>query len=467
MPQVQSQQRVKKAFSLLELTENIKLQIEKTYRTSYWIKAEINKLNYYPQSGHCYPELVEKNSGRIVAEIRGFLFRNTYEEVDQNFRDQTGKPLADGMEVLLLCRVSYDPKYGLSLYISDIDPAYTLGEMARMRAEAIRKLREVGVFSLNKEKRLPKLVKRLAVISVETSKGWRDFTQTLSDSKYAEQIRCHLFPAKLQGDTAVYSIGKALKKIELVAEEFDAVAIIRGGGGETGMDCYDHFELAKTVATFPIPVLTGIGHSTNLTVVEMCGHKNLITPTALAHFLLDGYSDFEMRLNKAILSLKTVKRQTIPLLIGRLDSVSEKLSRNSLRLLEEAKFELRQTGRKLEYSTRKGLNEENNRLTFKLSAQLKRLTESSTQARKNQLTTLTQKIQSLAPRYGASEHQNLDHLAEKLRILDPQNVLNRGYSITLKNGKAIHTSAELNEGDEVTTRLAQGEFTSIIKTKKQ
>ncbi|MEM9053383.1 MAG: exodeoxyribonuclease VII large subunit, partial [Bacteroidota bacterium] len=235
----------RKAHSLLDLTENIKLQIEKTYKTSYWIKAEINRLNYYPQSGHCYPELVEKKNGKIVAEIRGFLFRNLYEEIDQNFLDQTGKHLGDGMEVLLLCRVSFDPKYGLSLYISDIDPSYTLGEMARLREEAIKLLKVESILDKNKTTHLPYPVRRIAVVSVETSKGWRDFIQTLESNHYGHLIGHELFPAKLQGDMAVASIRAALAKIEKRSSDFEAVAIIRGGGGETGMDCYDQYELAK------------------------------------------------------------------------------------------------------------------------------------------------------------------------------------------------------------------------------
>jgi len=466
MSETQSRQKVKKAYSLLELTENIKLQIEKTYRTSYWIKAEINKLNYYPQSGHCYPELVEKNNGRIVAEIRGFLFRNTYEEIDQNFRKHTGKALTDGMEVLLLCRVSYDPKYGLSLYISDIDAAYTLGEMARMRAEAIKKLKAEGIFGLNREKTIPMLIERLAVISVETSKGWGDFKKTLTDSQYGKQIHCTLFPAKLQGDTAVYSIGKALNKIAGLSDHFDAVAIIRGGGGETGMDCYDHFQLAKTVATFPIPVLTGIGHSTNLTVVEMCGFKNLITPTALAQFILEGYVDFSNRLSKATRSLEAVRKQSLPILISRLDGLTEKLGRNALRLLGEANTDLRQSGRKLEHSTRGGLNDANNLIHFKIPVRIEKLTAQILRTSKNRLEVTVDKMYSIAPRYCISERRDLDHFEEKLRILDPQNVLKRGYSITMKDGKALHEISDLKEGDEVITRLATGEFSSTIKEKK-
>jgi exodeoxyribonuclease VII large subunit len=462
MSQTQSRREVRKAHSLLELTQNIKLQIEKTYQTAYWIKAEINKLNYYPQSGHCYPELVEKKNGKIVSEIRGFLFRNAYEEIDQNFRNHTGKPLSDGMEVLLLCRVSYDPKYGLSLYISDIDASFTLGEMARLRAEAIQRLKAENTFSLNKEKPLPKLIGSLAIISVETSKGWRDFSQTIEESKYANQIERKLFPAKLQGDAAVYSITKALQKISLLYEQFDAVAIIRGGGGDIGMDCYDSFDLAKTVADFPIPVLTGIGHSTNLTVVEMCGHQNLITPTALAQFVIDGYVDFEQRLARAASLIKRVNKQVLPLLRSRLDGMTEELNRKSKGALIDSKSTLKQTGRKLEQAVKSGLTEENKKLAFRIPIKLNHSVENLLRNKKESVLTASELLHNSAPRYCADRINKLAHLEDKLRLLDPQNVLRRGYSITLKNGKAVISTTDLKDGDKVITRLAKGEFNSTV-----
>ncbi|MFT4772669.1 MAG: exodeoxyribonuclease VII large subunit [Cryomorphaceae bacterium] len=462
MLQTQSRREVRKAHSLLELTQNIKLQIEKTYQTAYWIKAEINKLNYYPQSGHCYPELVEKKNGKIVSEIRGFLFRNAYEEIDQNFRNHTGKPLSDGMEVLLLCRVSYDPKYGLSLYISDIDASFTLGEMARLRAEAIQRLKAENTFSLNKEKPLPKLIGSLAIISVETSKGWRDFSQTIEESKYANQIERKLFPAKLQGDAAVYSITKALQKISLLYEQFDAVAIIRGGGGDIGMDCYDSFDLAKTVADFPIPVLTGIGHSTNLTVVEMCGHQNLITPTALAQFVIDGYVDFEQRLARAASLIKRVNKQVLPLLRSRLDGITEELNRKSKGALIDSNSTLKQTGRKLEQAVKSGLTEENKKLAFRIPIKLDHSVENLLRNKKESVLTASELLHNSAPRYCADRINKLAHLEDKLRLLDPQNVLRRGYSITLKNGKAVISTTDLKDGDKVITRLAKGEFNSTV-----
>jgi exodeoxyribonuclease VII large subunit len=330
----------KKSFTLSQLTESIKAQIDRIYSKPYWIKAEINRLNHYPQSGHCYPELVEKREGKIIAQIRGLIFRNTYARIESNFKNHTGKALSDGMEVMLLCRVKFDSKYGISVFVEDIDPAYTLGEMARARSLAIAKLKKEGIFELNQGLYLPKLLRHLAVISVATSKGWRDFTETIDDSLYSGLISRSLFPAKLQGDEAVESIGKALREIRSKAGQFDAVAIIRGGGGETGMDCYDSFTLAKQVATFPLPVLTGIGHSTNLTVVEMCSRKNLITPTALAGFIVNEFADFDNRIQTAARTLMRIGKHFLPLLENRLEGLAEKLDRTARQQIGSSEEEL-------------------------------------------------------------------------------------------------------------------------------
>lgn len=453
----------KKAFSLSELTASIKAQIDKIYRKPYWIKAEINRLNYYPHSGHCYPELVEKKDNKIVAQIRGLIFRNSYEEIHRNFLSHTKKELGDGMEVLLLCQVRFDPKYGLSLIIQDIDPSFTLGEMARLRTEALKRLKREGLFDKNRALYRPKLIKRLAVISVETSKGWRDFAEVIDESPYGKLIKRDLFTAKLQGDEAVESIGKALKKIASRHQRFDAVAIIRGGGGETGMDCYDHYQLGKMVASFPIPVLTGIGHSTNLTLVEMCSHKNLITPTALAQFITDEFFDFEERIYHATKSLKRVGRQLLPLLINRLDGLTEKLERSLKQKLENEEERLLFSGRQLEKSVGLSLKKQRERVDFTIPYRIKTVATEMLRAKKQDLNAMEYGISGAVRNELTSRSQKLEHLSEKLKILDPANILQRGYSITTKNGKAVTSTKNLRPGDEVTTRLASGIFTGTVK----
>ncbi|HKL02172.1 MAG TPA: exodeoxyribonuclease VII large subunit, partial [Cryomorphaceae bacterium] len=222
-----------KSFSLSELAQSLSVQIQKTYSRSYWIRAEISKLNHYPQSGHCYPQLVEKKDGKIVADLKGFILKSTFQRTRQNFLDVTGKELDDGMQILFRCKLGFHAVYGLSLNIMEIEPAYTLGEMARLRTEAIARLKKENLFTQNKEQHLPILPRKIAVISVETSKGYRDFAETIANSPFSEAIEIRLYNALLQGDAAVDSIRDALKRIAQTDFPYDAVAIIRGGGGET------------------------------------------------------------------------------------------------------------------------------------------------------------------------------------------------------------------------------------------
>jgi exodeoxyribonuclease VII large subunit len=456
----------KKSYSLLELTENIKLQIQKTYQRSYWIKAEMNRLNYYPQSGHCYPELVEKKDGKIVAEIRGFLFRNLYEEIDQNFQRQTGKPLGDGIEILMLCRVSFDSKYGLSLYISDIDPSYTLGEMARLREEAVKRLTSEGLLEKNKTTALHFPLRRIAAISVETSKGWRDFTETINKSCFGQLIHVELFPAKLQGDLAVGSIQKALQKIHARIDRFDAVAIIRGGGGETGMDCYDNYELAHAVANMPIPVLSGIGHSTNLTVVELCSFKNLITPTALAQYVLDFYREMEERIDKASKALNKTLQQKLSSELASLNRAGIALNlKTEDRLFNEKRMVLAKA-ETIKSQTEKLIDAQRKDVLYIKPSRIARAVNELSQSKTNQLERLGRSLADSSKQTLKNQSSGLDLFEEKLKLLDPINVLKRGFSITQINGKSVSSVQEIKLGDEIKTVLSDGEISSTVKESK-
>lgn len=458
--------KLKRSFSLSELTESIRVQIDRIYQRPYWIKAEINRLNYFPQSGHCYPELVEKRGGKIVAQIRGMIFRNSYLQIEKEFKTRTGKSLEDGMEVLFLCKVRFNSKYGLSLFIEDIDPSFTLGEMARMRSEAIKRLQKEGIFESNRTKYLPKLIRRLAVISVETSKGWRDFTEVLENSPYGSLVKRNLFGAKLQGDEAVQSIGKALDQIRRKSEAFDAVAIIRGGGGETGMDCYDNYELAKAVCTFPLPVLSGIGHSTNLTVVEMCSRKNLITPTALASFVIDEFADFELRILSASRALKRVGKQLLPLWQNRLEGMAENLERSARERLRNEEDGLIRVGRVLEKQVRSSLEGERNRLYYNLPSRLNYSSKRPLQLTNMRLEKAQDRLFSSGNRKLSEANATILHLEDKLRLLDPVKILKRGYSITMLNGKALTSIDDVNVGSELVTHVANGYLFTEVKNKE-
>ena len=233
-----------KYHSLLELTQSVESVINKTYTKSYWVKAEIAKLNFYPKSGHCYPDLVEKQNGKVVAQMRAIIWAGSFKDMSLKFTNVTNEKIGDGMTVLLRCSVKFSPIYGLSLQIHDIEPSFTLGELAKEKQKSIARLKDEGKFYKNKQLLPPLLIQRLAIISVETSKGYQDFIKVIDNNEWGYKFFHMLFPALLQGDGAVKSITSQLTSINKIIHHFDAVLIIRGGGGDIGLSIFDNYNLA-------------------------------------------------------------------------------------------------------------------------------------------------------------------------------------------------------------------------------
>ena len=450
------------AIGLAELAGMIEGVISQNFDRGYWVKAEMARLNLYPESGHCYPDLVEKVGGKVMAQMRGTIWAGNYQRIAKKFLDIAREPLKDGLEILFFATVKFHPQYGISLQISDIDPTFTLGQMARDRIETIRRLREEGIFDNNRSLPFPMLPKRLAVISVQTSKGYSDFLRILED--HARQFNVHyaLFPALLQGDKAVASILGQLNAIRRTLQAFDAVAIIRGGGGDVGLSCYDDYRLAREVATYPLPVLTGIGHSTNETVVEMVAAQNKITPTDVAYFVIEQFQGFTERLKamgEAIfgyaLERTRVNREglndlalrlrdgTLEQMIARRsyinDLVTDTLQQTRLRLRKERES-LTTAVAVIRLSPGRYLQHESDRWNYN-----KRWLRSAFAA-------MTDKTRS-----------RLNLNGNRIRILDPVNTLKRGYSITYSNGKVVSDSQSVAPGDIINTKLYKGEIISKIE----
>lgn len=448
-------------FSLSEVAGSIRKTLAERYTSSFWIKAEMNKLNLYPQSGHCYPDLVEKKEGKIVAEMRSTIWKEDYSRINGNFLRVLREPLKDGISVLLNAKITFSPVYGLSLTIFDIDPSYSLGELEKEKQATIARLRAEGVFLLNRSLSMALLPKRIAVISVETSKGYADFVKIIDNNEWGYAIFHMIFPALLQGDQAVPSILSQLERIRRVRRHFDAVAIIRGGGGDIGLTCYNAFELARAIALFPIPVITGIGHSTNDTVAEMVACRNAITPTELADFLIQRFHNFSVPVAKA--------RETI---------VAE-----SRRILRQEQSTVMNTARIFRSVTGSAL-QANNHSVGKLVRALRHHTTSLlrlsnerhiVRARESILASATQLARIHRQRIGFAgtslaastgnrireQVQAVGNLETSTRLLDPMRVLNRGYSITRCNGKALRSVADVAPGSVLTTLLADGTVTSV------
>ncbi len=449
-------------YSLSDVAMSIHKVIERTYTRPYYIKAEILKLNYYPYSGHCYPELVEREGNTIKTEMRAVIWSAHFQDINRRFTQITGEPLKENIRILCLATIQFSPKHGLALHIEDIEPTYTLGEMVRNRQEVIERLKKEEVFGLNKALAMPLLPKRIAVISVETSKGYSDFMQTLQQNEQGYRFHTELFPSILQGEKAITGIMNQLEKIEARLSEFDVVVIVRGGGGDVGMSCYDDYSLTHRVATFPIPILTGIGHSTNLTVTDMVAHANFITPTDVAFSLLEDFRRFEDRLNDCM--TKIAQQAQL-----RLSEVKQSLVRTETafqyklpKVMDIYRNRLGKVSKELVFKSKE--------LTMNQSFQLKSLMQDIGKQMQLHLRREQQLLELFTERLPKNIQTSLrkrvgecDNLAEKLVLLSPQNVLKRGYSITMKDGKAVRDASKLAPGDHLVTQLYEGTINAIVE----
>ena len=421
-------------FTLLQVTQNIQNVVNQVFKTGFWVKAEVNKLNFYAHSGHCFPELVEKTNGKVVAEMRSTIWNSDVSRINANFIKTLGEPLKDGITVLLFAMVDFHPTYGLTLKISDIDPSFTLGELEKEKQESIQKLKSEGIFSLNKTKHLPLLPKRIAIISVESSKGYSDFMQVIQKNQWNYQFETFLFPAILQGDNAAPTIIAQLKRIQKVIQHFDVVAIIRGGGGDVGLSCYNNYALAREIAMFPIPVFSGIGHSTNETVSEMVSYRNAITPTELADFLIQEFHNFWVPVQKAQEKIIQMSREVL--------QNSRKQLTNEVNFLKaHLKLQLQSYRNILDLSKQnlKGLS-----LEF-LS---------------NQRTTINTVLQPNLIRSAKMSLKNslilIEGQEKVVNLLNPLNLLKRGYSLTFVDGKILKSVENIQKGQRIQTQFVDG-----------
>ncbi len=478
----------KKVFSLLEVTQSIERTLADRYKSSFWVKAEMSKLNFYKHSGHCYPDLVEKKDGKVIAQIRAHLWRDDYFRVNSNFLRVLNEPLKDGIKILFLARVAYDPVYGLALWIMDIDPGYTLGDLEKEKQETIKRLREEGVYNKNKSLKIALLPQRIAIISVETSKGYADFIKVIETNSWNYKFFHHLFPSLLQGDNAVQSIIYQLSLIKKVRDHFDVVAIIRGGGGDVGLSCYNNYELAKEIALFPLPVITGIGHATNETVSEMISYMNAITPTKLAEYLLQAFHNFSVPVHEAeriitdrakrILNEENVRFQSEIKLFRSVTENVLSMNRSKVRsltnsLLQHVRFIIRTREESLR-TARSEIVKWTNMFIKDAGQDLKDFALTISKDAKAQLKRficiLFQFKDSLQLRSGFVFRENLtklNNIEKNIQNMSPENVLKRGYSITLLNGKPVRSYMQVGEGDILNTTLYEGKIISIVNLTKK
>ncbi|MDD6111860.1 MAG: exodeoxyribonuclease VII large subunit [Prevotellaceae bacterium] len=428
-----------KTITLYELNSLVRQTIEIGLPKSYWVEAEISELR--ENGGHCYLELIEKDKryNTPIAKASARCWRQTWGMVKPYFENTTGQQLKAGMKVLIEVYAQFHEAYGFSWIISDIDPNYTLGDMARKRQEIIKRLKEEGVFDLNKQLDLPLFSQRIAVISSKSAAGYGDFANQLYGNQYGYYFEAELFAATMQGEDVERSIIKALNAINDRCDDFDCVVIIRGGGATSDMSGFDALELAENVANFPLPIITGIGHDRDECILDMVSHTRVKTPTAAAALLID--------------NLHTAER--------RIDDARQRIANLTSRKMEVEKLRLSRLAERLPALFGSVKDKQEARLNI-LQERLFRLAEIRLSNCENIVGQLEKKISLTAEHLLMVEKHRLELLEGRAQNLDPQLLLRRGYSITLVGGKALRDPSQVKQGDKIETRLEKGTIISTI-----
>ena len=429
----------KKSVTLYELNNLVKEVIESELSNEYWVEAELSECR--ENRGHCYMELIQKDerTATPIAKASAKCWASKWLVIRPYFERTTGQRLSAGMKVLLKVYAQFHEAYGFSWIVTDIDPTYTMGDMARKRQEIIRQLKAEGVFDLQKELSLPLFCQRIAVISSETAAGYGDFCNQLADNPYGFQFRTWLFPAIMQGEGIEKSIIEALNRINAVCDDFDVVVIIRGGGATSDMSGFDTLALAENVANFPLPIITGIGHERDESVLDMVSHIRVKTPTAAATFLISHLKEVLDVVTQAQDLIARYAQQKLSTLNAQLTTLSEMIPRlfSVVKTRQEARLESLQS---------------------RMISEMQQKIVSS----QSRLEGFEQRIPILLERKLLSERHRLEMMTEKVKSLDPALLLQRGYSITLKGGKAVRDAAMLKENDIIETRLSKGTIRSKV-----
>lgn len=407
--------------TLRQLNLMVRDAIEMQMPDEYWVEAELAECR--ERGGHCYLELIEKEdtTNTPVAKASAKCWRQTWQMIQPYFQRTTGQALRTGMKVLLKVYAQFHETYGFSWIVTDIDPTYTLGDMARKRQEIIRQLKEEGVFDLQRELCIPLFAKRIAVISAAEAAGYGDFCRQLEDNEYGFKFETTLFPAIMQGEQVESSVVAALNTIYHSIRDFDVVVIIRGGGATSDLSGFDTLALAENVAQFPIPVITGIGHDRDESILDMVANTRVKTPTAAAALLIDNLRQVLERINNA--------QQRITL------AIHQRIANHKSRLTS-------------------------------LQTLIPALVERTLSNAKHRIELLENRLPAVTERIITNQKHKLSQIELMLQSYDPQLLLKRGYSITLMNGRAIRDPKELKVGDEIETRVEKGTIRSVVKREK-
>ena len=421
--------------SLLELNSLVKETIRLTFPETYWVRAETSDVRVNASSGHCYLEFIEKEaiSGQLVARARASIWSKTFRMLKPYFESETGQSFTSGLKVLVKVSVEYHELYGFSLTVHDIDPSYTLGDMVRRRMEIIRQLKEDGVYTLNKELPFPILPQRIAVITSPTAAGYEDFLKQLMQNKQGYVFYPRLFPAIMQGEKTEESIISALDRIYPCLDFFDVVVIIRGGGSTSDLNSFDSYLLAANCAQFPIPIVTGIGHERDDTVIDLVAHTRAKTPTAVAEFLVScmekEYENILLLQQQSIVFMQETIQQQKTLF----QQLALRFPALSAQLLERHRSFLQIAGNKLRGLARNVIDK-----------------------RSNELHTGMERLITASGLFIAKKQNEMQLADQFIRMASPDYILKRGYTLILKDGKIVKKSSDVYAGDKIEIRFSDG-----------
>ena len=402
--------------SLYELNRLIRITLREGMPDTYWVQAELSEVRV-AYNGHCYIELVQKaeRGNTLLAKARGTIWANIYKMLKPYFENETGQAFTAGIKVLLQVSVEFHEQYGMSLTVHDIDPTYTLGDMARRRREILMQLEDEGVLTLNKELPMPVLPQRVAVISAASAAGYGDFCDQLVGNPYGFVFYPKLFPAVMQGDRVEETVIAALDRIAAERDEWDVVVIIRGGGATSDLSGFDTYALAANCAQFPLPIITGIGHERDDTVLDMVSHTRVKTPTAAAEYLIAALTDTAAKLDDLVESLTA--------------GVTERMHR------EEKRIE-------------------------QLAQRIPALFSVLYTKQMYRIEQFEQRIQTALQQTLIKHTHRLELIEKILEGASPKQILQRGYTITRCEGRVVRDVALLPESAVLTTEFADGEVKS-------
>jgi exodeoxyribonuclease VII large subunit len=447
--------------SLKELNNLLKSTIEIKFNYPLWVVAEINSITEH-RSGHCYLELIQKSDTHdtIVAQLRATIWSTRYRIISGYFEAITNKKLSKGIKILIKVSVDFHELYGLSLNIREIDPNYTLGDLAKRRKDIIKKLETEGVINMNKRLPLPCVIQKIAVISSSVAAGFEDFVKQLSANKHRYTHNISLFEANMQGENTENSIINALENIFDTHEKFDIVVIIRGGGSKSDLSYFDNYNIAFYITQFPLPILTGIGHERDESVTDIVAHTRLKTPTAVADFIIEHNFKFEkiidnkynrlMERSKSI--IKTQELYIISLCINIIktkDTLSHKIEECNKQYYH------------LKNIVANKLNSEKNKIG-NLEKSFKSKASALFKRKDYELENEKQRLINHINNYISNTNTKIIHMEQKIKLLHPSSVLKKGYSILMLNDKIIRKYSDVKEGDVIESILDKGKIKSTV-----